>query len=68
MTENLILKEVIRIIVILWGIGNIFCLFGFWNDKKSMDDDGIRAIQLVVINSIFMVLMFIYFLVTAIIL
>ena len=68
MTENLILKEVIRIIVILWGIGNIFCLFGFWNNKKSIDDDGIRAIQLVVINSIFMVLMFIYFLVTAIIL
>ena len=68
MAENLILKEVIRIIVILWGIGNIFCLFGFWNNKKSIDDDGIRAIQLVVINSIFMVLMFIYFLVTAIIL
>ena len=68
MTENLILKEVIRIIVILWGIGNIFCLCSFWNNKKSIDDDSIRAIQLVVINSIFMVLMFIYFLVTAIIL
>ena len=68
MTENLILKEVIRIIVILWGIGNTFCLFGFWNNKKSIDDDSIRAIQLVVINSIFIVLMFIYFVVTAIIL
>ncbi len=68
MTENLILKEVIRIIVILWGIGNIFCLFGFWNNKKSINDDSIRAIQLVAINSIFMVFMFIYFLVTAIIL
>ena len=64
MTENLI----IRIIVILWGIGNIFCLFGFWNDKKSIDDDSIRAIQLVAINSIFIVLMFIYSVVTAIIL
>ncbi len=63
MTENLI-----RFIVILWGIGNTFCLFGFWNNKKSIDDDSIRAIQLVLINSIFMVLMFIYFLVTAIIL
>ena len=68
MTENLIIKEVIRIIVILWGIGNIFCLFGFWNDKKSMNDDSIRAIQLVLINSIFIVLMFIYFVVTVIIL
>ena len=68
MTENLILKEVIIIIVILWGIGNIFCLFGFWNNKKYIDDDDIRAIQLVAINSIFIVLMFIYFLVTAIIL
>ena len=67
MTENLIIKEVIRIIVILWGIGNIFCLFGFWNNKKSIDD-GIRAIQLVAINSIFIVLMFIYFVVTVIIL
>ena len=68
MTENLIIKEVIRIIVILWGIGNIFCLFGFRNNKKSMDDDSIRAMQLVLINSIFIVLMFIYFVVTAIIL
>ena len=68
MTENLILKEVIRIIVILWGIGNIFCLGGFWNKKKSIDDDDIRAIQLVAINSIFIVLMFIYFVVTVIIL
>lgn len=68
MTENLIIKEVIGIIVILWGIGNIFCLGGFWNNKKSIDDDSIRAIQLVVINSIFIVLMFIYFVVTVIIL
>ena len=68
MTENLIIKEVIRIIVILWVIGNIFCLCGFWNNKKSIDDDDIRAIQLVLINSIFIVLMFIYFVVTAIIL
>lgn len=68
MTENLIIKEVIRIIVILWVIGNIFCLGGFWNNKKSMDDDSIRAIQLVLINSTFIVLMFIYFVVTAIIL
>ena len=64
MTENLI----IRIIVILWGIGNVFCLFGFWNNKKSIDDDDIRAIQLVLINSIFIVLMFIYSVVTVIIL
>ena len=64
MTENLI----IIFIVILWGIGNIFCLFGFWNNKKSMDDDGIRAIQLVVINSIFIILVFIYSVVTVIIL
>ena len=63
MTENLI-----RIIVILWEIGNIFCLFGFGNNKKSIDDDSIRAIQLVLINSIFIVLMFIYFVVTVIIL
>ena len=68
MTENLIIKEVIRIIVILWGIGNLFCLSGFWNNKKSIDDDDIRAIQLVLINSIFIVLMFIYFVVTVIIL
>ena len=68
MTENLIIKEVIRIIVILWGIGNLFCLCGFWNNKKSIDDDSIRAIQLVLINSIFIVLMFIYFVVTVIIL
>ena len=64
MTENLI----IRIIVILWGIGNIFCLCGFWNTKKSIDDDNIRAIQLVLINFIFIVLMFIYSVVTVIIL
>ena len=68
MTENLIIKEIIRTIVILWGIGNIFCLCGFWNNKKSIDDDDIRAIQLVLINSIFIVLMFIYFVVTVIIL
>lgn len=64
MTENLIIKELIRIIVILWGIGNIFCLGGFWSNKKSIDDDSIRAILLVVINSMFIVLMFIYFVVT----
>ena len=68
MTENLIIKEIIRTIVILWGIGNIFCLAGFWNNKKSIDDDSIRAIQLVLINSIFIILMFIYFVVTVIIL
>ena len=68
MTENLIIKEIIRTIVILWGIGNIFCLYGFWNNKKSIDHDSIRAIQLVLINSIFIVLMFIYFIVTVIIL
>ena len=68
MTENLIIKEIIRTIVILWGIVNIFCLGGFWNNKKSIDDDSIRAIQLVAINSIFIVLMFIYFVVTVIIL
>ena len=68
MTENLIIREVIRIIVILWGIGNIFCLGGFWSNKKSIDDDSIRAIQLVLINSIFIFLMFIYFVVTVIIL
>lgn len=68
MTENLIIKELIRIIVILWGIGNIFCLGSFWSNKKSIDDDSIRAIQLVVINSIFIFLMFIYFVVTVIIL
>ena len=64
MTENLIIKEIIRTIVILWGIGNIFCLRGYWNNKKTMDDDNIRAIQLVLINSIFIVLMFIYFVVS----
>lgn len=63
MTENLII-----FIVILWGIGNVFCLFGFWSNKKSIDDDSIRAIQLVVINSIFIFLIFIYFVVTVIIL
>lgn len=63
MTENIII-----FIVILWVVGNIFCLFGFWNDKKSIDDDSIRAIQLVVINSLFIVLMFIYSVVTVIIL
>ena len=68
MAENLIIKEVITIIVILWGIGNIFCLGSFWSKKKSIDDDSIRAIQLVAINSIFIVLMFIYFVVTVIIL
>ena len=68
MTENLIIKEIIRTIVILWGIGNIFCLGDFWNNKKSIDDDSVRAIQLVLINSIFIVLMFIYFVVTVIIL
>ena len=68
MTENIIIKEIIRTIVILWGIGNIFCLGGFLNNKKSIDDDSIRAIQLVTINSIFIVLMFIYSVVTVIIL